>query len=59
MFDTERLIIEIGNRECIWNTGCATYSDRIVKKRAWEEVAAICYNNWETYTFAERQETGK
>lgn len=37
-FDTEKFIIEIQNRQSLWNTKFSDYSDRNVKQRNWEEI---------------------
>lgn len=35
-FDTEKIIIEIQNRPCIWD-----YSDRNLKIKGWDEIVNI------------------
>jgi len=40
-FDTEKFIIEIQNRQSLWNTKGSDYSDRNKKQRDWEEVVNI------------------
>lgn len=40
-FDTEKFIIEIQNRQSLWNTKCSDYSDRNKKQKEWEDVVNI------------------
>lgn len=40
-FDTEKFIIEIQERQSLWNTTCSDYSDRNIKQKEWEEVVNI------------------
>lgn len=58
MFDTEKLVIEIQNRVCLWNLGDKSYSDRVAKQRAWEEIGKCFHDDWDSYTIAEKQEKG-
>lgn len=40
-FDKEAFIDEVEKRPVIWDTDCPEYSDRILKKKAWEELTEI------------------
>ncbi|XP_022831385.1 uncharacterized protein LOC111359920 [Spodoptera litura] len=40
-FDTEKFISEIQSRPVIWNTRLPEYSDRSVRRKAWEEMVHI------------------
>ncbi|XP_072389300.1 uncharacterized protein [Diabrotica undecimpunctata] len=40
-FDTERFIVEIENRPCLWNSASNDYSDRNLKIKCWEELVNI------------------
>ncbi|XP_045511863.1 uncharacterized protein LOC123706635 [Pieris brassicae] len=40
-FDTERFIIEIENRPCLWNKALKEYSDRNLKIKCWDEMVNI------------------
>jgi len=40
-FDTEKFILEIQNRQSLWNTKCSDHYDRNVKQREWEEMVNI------------------
>lgn len=37
-FDTEKIIIEIQNRPCIWDSSSNEYSDRNLKIKGWDEI---------------------
>lgn len=37
-FDTERLIMAVEKRSCLWDTGSEGYHDRQMKDLAWEDV---------------------
>jgi hypothetical protein len=47
MFDTEKLIIEIQNRVCLWTTAEKSYSDKLAKQRAWEEIGECFHEDWD------------
>ena len=57
MFDTERFIIEVQNRVCLWDS--REKPDRTAKKRAWEEIAKILYDNWDSETEIKQRELGE
>ncbi|KAH9633053.1 hypothetical protein HF086_000413, partial [Spodoptera exigua] len=57
MFDTERFITEVQNRLCLWNLKEKSYSDRPAKRRAWEEIAEILLDEWETYDTKTKNES--
>lgn len=59
MFDTERFITEVQNRLCLWNLKEKSYSDRPAKRRAWEEIAEILLDEWETYDTKTKNESSK
>ena len=40
-FDTERFIVEIENRPCLWNSASKDYSDRNLKIKCWDELVII------------------
>ncbi|XP_050666763.1 uncharacterized protein LOC126966644 [Leptidea sinapis] len=41
MFDTERFIIEIQNREALWNQSSDDYSNKNLKRQLWLELTDI------------------
>lgn len=57
-FDTERFIIEIENRPCLWNNGLKEYSDRNLKIKCWDEMVNI-FKEKEDMTNAEKKELCK
>ncbi len=57
MFDTERFIIEVQNRVCLWDS--REKPDRTAKKRAWEEIAKILYDNWDSEIETKQRELGE
>ncbi|XP_072945718.1 uncharacterized protein [Epargyreus clarus] len=46
MFDTEKLIVEVEQRPCLWNLSEKSYSDKFLKQKAWQEVAENCFEEW-------------
>lgn len=40
-FDTEKFIVEIQQREAIWNCEGAVYKNRDLKRKQWEELVDI------------------
>lgn len=59
MLDTEKFIAEVHTRECIWNVNLKEYSDRNLRRLAWEEIASILYEDWETYGTKKKNETSE
>ncbi|XP_023939733.1 uncharacterized protein LOC112047053 [Bicyclus anynana] len=57
MFDTERFISEVHMRECIWNSNLNEYGDRILRRRAWEEIGSVIYQDWEVFGGKTKNET--
>lgn len=53
-FDTERFIIEIENKECLWNTASSTYKDCDDKLKCWENISKQFNTQWENQTEKER-----
>ncbi|XP_072387020.1 uncharacterized protein [Diabrotica undecimpunctata] len=43
--DVKEFIVEIQQRPVIWDVGCSDYSNREMKKRAWEEIVNIFLDN--------------
>ncbi|XP_077298909.1 uncharacterized protein LOC143920081 [Arctopsyche grandis] len=56
MFDTERFILEVRNRVCLWDSREKSFSDRTEKKQAWEEIGKILYASWEDEKERKQQE---
>lgn len=46
MFDTEKLIVNVEQRPCLWNLSEKSYSDKFLKQKAWQEVAENCFEEW-------------
>jgi len=44
--DCERLIVEIQNKPCIWDTSSQEYKDRDKKQQDWVTVAVSMNENW-------------
>lgn len=57
-FDTERFIVEIENRPCLWNSALKEYSDRNLKIKCWEELVNI-FKEKDDMTVQEKKELGK
>ncbi|XP_077300365.1 uncharacterized protein LOC143921112 [Arctopsyche grandis] len=57
-YTIERLIIEIESRPAIWDSRTKEYSNRIIKRNAWEELCAALKPNFEEMTSAEKCLTG-
>ncbi|KAF9406394.1 hypothetical protein HW555_013216, partial [Spodoptera exigua] len=53
----KRFITEVQNRLCLWNLKEKSYSDRPAKRRAWEEIAEILLDEWETYDTKTKNES--
>lgn len=59
MFDSEKLIIAVESRPCLWNNGDASYSNRSMRKIAWEQIGEEFYEDWSTYSAKKKNETSK
>ena len=59
MFDTERFIIEVQNRICLWNISEKSYGDRDSKNSAWKEIAELLTENWDNRSDSEKESIGK
>lgn len=57
--DIELFITEIQNRPVIWDQTKREYSDRNLKKQAWEEVCNVFIENFAAKTVKEKNEAGK
>lgn len=57
-FDTERFIIEIQNRPCLWDTSLNDYSDRNLKIKCWDEIVNI-FKEKDEMTNQEKKQLGK
>lgn len=55
----ESFILEIQNRPAIWDMTTREYSDRIAKKKAWEEISTLFIKDFETKTAKQKNEEGK
>jgi hypothetical protein len=58
MFDTEKFILVIQKKECIWNIHNADYRNR-GKRQCWQEVCQEMYPDWEKKSASEKREKGK
>ncbi|CAK1591291.1 unnamed protein product [Parnassius mnemosyne] len=57
MFATERFIIEVQNRVCLWDS--REKPDRTAKKRAWEEIAKLFFDSWDSEMETKQRELGE
>ncbi|KAF9413738.1 hypothetical protein HW555_008184 [Spodoptera exigua] len=53
-FDTDRFITEINNRPATWNALLPEYSNKVLKRNAWDELCQIFYNNFNEKTSKEK-----
>ncbi|XP_022817861.1 uncharacterized protein LOC111350484 [Spodoptera litura] len=53
-FSIERLITEIECRPALWDCRVKEYSERLLKRDAWEEVCSVLDPNYDDYTKAEK-----
>ncbi|CAG9790185.1 unnamed protein product [Diatraea saccharalis] len=53
-FDTEKFIVEIKNRPCIWDSTSTDYSDRNLKIKSWDEIVDI-FKEKEVMTIQEKK----
>ncbi|XP_047519204.1 uncharacterized protein LOC125059057 [Pieris napi] len=53
-FDTERFIVEIQNRPCLWDASLSEYSDRNMKIKCWEEIVDT-FKEQDNLTVQEKQ----
>lgn len=58
-FDTDRFITEINNRPATWNSLLPEYSNKVLKRNAWDELCQIFYNNFNEKTSKEKNLAGK
>lgn len=59
VFDTELFIQEIQNRPVLWDMSKREYSDRILKRKAWEEMCTLFIREFEIKTTREKNEKCK
>ncbi|XP_041989211.1 uncharacterized protein LOC121740538 [Aricia agestis] len=57
MFDSEKLILQVHLRPCLWNISEKSYSDRLAKRLAWEQIAQEFNEDWSSYTTKKKNET--
>ncbi|XP_041968583.1 uncharacterized protein LOC121740387 [Aricia agestis] len=53
-FDTDRFITEINNRPATWNSLLPEYSNKVLKRNAWDELCHIFYDNFNEKTSKEK-----
>ncbi|KAF5277318.1 hypothetical protein FQR65_LT16008 [Abscondita terminalis] len=58
MFDTEKFIVHVQARECLWKISCAEYNNRDKKIKCWQEVCAEMFEEWETLDAATKRDKG-
>jgi hypothetical protein len=58
-FNTEIFIQEIENRPVLWDMSKREYGDRVLKRKAWEELCILFIPHFETKTTKEKNEEGK
>lgn len=58
-FDTDRFITEINNRPTTWNSLLPEYSNKVLKKNAWDELCQIFYTNFNEKPSKEKNLAGK
>ncbi|XP_055907237.1 uncharacterized protein LOC129942365 [Eupeodes corollae] len=46
--NTERFINEVSTRSCIWNKHCPEYKVKSKRKKAWEEICEVFFDNYNT-----------
>ncbi|CAH0589270.1 unnamed protein product [Chrysodeixis includens] len=54
MFDTEKLITVIQPRECLWNSQCKLYLNKGARREAWEEIARLFHDDWDSFSAGEK-----
>ncbi|CAG9795210.1 unnamed protein product [Diatraea saccharalis] len=50
MFDTEKFIMAIEARPCLWKTADEGFNNRVLRRLAWDEIAREVTENWDTYS---------
>lgn len=58
MFDTEMFISEVEKRPALYNARHKEYSDRDLKYKLWDEIAAAMYKNWDSLPGQECRKKG-
>lgn len=58
MFDTELFISEVEKRPALYDARDKEYSDRELKYKLWDEIAAVMYKNWGTLPGQECRKKG-
>lgn len=58
MFDTEKFIVLVQEKQSIWNIGCKEYSNRDIKMKDWNEVCKEMTDNWDTLSTEEKTAEG-
>lgn len=56
-FDIEKLISEIEKRPALWDMREKQYSDRVIRRKCWEEIVDLFAN--ENSTIDEKRKLGK
>lgn len=59
MIDTEKFLVEIQSRECIWNPKVKEYSVKSERRRAWEEVAEVFHPDWTSCSSEDQDKLGE
>lgn len=58
--DSERIILEIERRPCLYDTKCETYKNRMLKVDSWLSVAQnVVGEKWNDMTNEEKNACGK
>lgn len=57
-FDTERFIVEIQNRPCLWDSSISDYSNRNLKISCWDELVNL-FKEKDEMTVQEKKQFGK
>lgn len=56
MLDHARLILEVKKRPCLWETTHKYYTDKVVKMRAWEDIARTFFEDWDEIPPSDQQQ---
>lgn len=59
MFDTDKLISCVHDKEAIWDQSSKEYSNKINREKAWIEIGQIMYNDWANLEKKCQEEKGK
>jgi hypothetical protein len=57
-FDTEQFIVEVQRRPALWDSSTDDYSNRVIRKKSWNELCELFIPNFNSKTGPEKSAVG-